>query len=62
MVNFHSGGSSSLLSHNFIFVLFSIFLDGFNIKKERIDKATGGTKICRTVKGRAKLIISGIVF
>lgn len=50
-----------MVSHNLLFVLFSIFLYGLNIKKERIDEVTGDTKICGTVKGKAKLIISGVV-
>lgn len=45
MVNFHHGGSSSVVSHNFLFVLLSTFLYGLNIKKEVIDEVTGDTKI-----------------
>lgn len=38
MVNFHSGGNSSVVSHSFLLVLFNIFVDGLNTKRKELMK------------------------
>lgn len=34
MVNFHSGGNSSVVSHGFLYVMFKVFVDGLNTKRK----------------------------